>query len=78
MASGSVPAFEDECFLISPIGDDDSDARRRADGVREYIVKPAVAELGLSTVRADDIAQPGQITLQVIEHVLEAKCTRAR
>lgn len=71
------PDFDHECFLISPIGADDSDVRRRADGVREYIVKPAAEELGLTPVRADDIAQPGQITLQVIEHVLTAKAAVA-
>ena len=69
----ATPAFDQVCFLISPIGDEGSDIRHRADGVREFIVSPAVAELGLMAVRADDIAQPGQITSQVIEHVLEAK-----
>jgi hypothetical protein len=71
------PDFDHECFLISPIGAEDSDVRRRADGVRDYIVKPAAEELGLTPVRADDIAQPGQITLQVIEHVLTAKAAVA-
>lgn len=69
----ATPAFDQECFLISPIGDEGSAIRHRADGVRDFIVSPAVAELGLMPVRADDIAQPGQITLQVIEHVLQAK-----
>lgn len=72
-----MPAFEAECFLISPIGEEGGDIRRRADGVRDYIIRPAVAELRLSAVRADDIAQPGQITLQVIQHVLEAKAAVA-
>ncbi len=70
-------AFEQECFLISPIGDENTDVRRRADGVRDYIVRPAAAELDLIPVRADEIAQPGQITLQVIEHVLAAKAAVA-
>src|ERR1035438_5558575 len=77
MASEPPSEFETECFLISPIGDEDSDGRRRADRVRDYIVKPAVEELGLSAVRADDIAEPGQITLQVISHVREAKAAVA-
>jgi hypothetical protein len=68
-----LPSFDEECFFISPIGEPESDTRRRADDVRDYIVGPAVAELGLKPVRADDIAKPGQITLQVIEHVLKAK-----
>lgn len=72
-----LPSFDKECFFISPIGVPDSDTRHSADGVRDYIVKPAVAELGLQVVRADDIAEPGHITLQVIEHVLSAKAAIA-
>src|SRR3979490_353992 len=68
-----LPPYEDECFFIAPIGKDGSDVRKRSNGVRDFIVKPAVAELGLTTLRADDLAKPGQITLQVIEHVLRAK-----
>jgi hypothetical protein len=64
---------EKECFFIAPIGADGSDIRRRSDGVRDYIVKPAMAEFGLEVLRADDLKKPGQITLQVIEHVYRAK-----
>ena len=66
-------SFETECFLISPIGEAESEARRRADLVREHIVKEAVSALGLHVVRADDIAEPGQIDNQVIEHLTKAK-----
>jgi hypothetical protein len=62
-----------ECFFIAPIGSDGSEIRKRSDGVRDYIVKPAMAEFGLSVLRADDLKKPGQITLQVIEHVYKAK-----
>ncbi len=64
-----------ECFLISPIGEEGSATRERADGVRDFIVKPAIDELGmgLEVVRADDISRPGQITLDVIDHVLNAR-----
>src|SRR3712207_6046266 len=65
-------AYEDECFFIAPIGSEGSETRRRSDGIRDYIVKPAVEPLGLTTVRADDLRTPGQITLQVIEHVLRS------
>jgi hypothetical protein len=68
-----MPDFETECFFIAPIGGEGSPERERSDGVRDVIVAPAVAELGMSVVRADQIAQPGQITHQVIEHVLSAR-----
>jgi hypothetical protein len=69
----TLPAFDAECFLISPIGTDGSPIRDRADGVMDYIVTPAAAEVGLTVVRADRIAKPGQITRQVIEHVVGAR-----
>lgn len=72
-----LPAFEDECFFIAPIGDEGTDARRRSDGILEFIVGRAATELGLTAVRADKIAEPGQITRQVIEHVLNAKAAVA-
>jgi hypothetical protein len=68
-----MAGLEQECFFIAPIGSVGSPERERSDGVRDFIVKPAVAELGLNVMRADDIGQPGQITHQVIEHVLGAR-----
>lgn len=70
--SGELP-FDEECFFIGPIGDDGSDIRKRSDAVYQFIVGRAAQELGLTAVRADKISSPGQINLQVIEHVLSAK-----
>jgi len=71
--SDALPTFEAECFLIAPIGSEDSEIRDRSDGVMQYIVAPAAKEVGLTVVRADKIAKPGEINRQVIEHVLGAK-----
>lgn len=70
--SGEV-SFENECFFIGPIGDDGSEIRKRSDAVFQFIVGNAAKELSLTAVRADKISSPGQINLQVIEHVLSAK-----
>lgn len=67
----------DECFFITPIGKEGSEERKRSDGVLEFIVSRAAQELSLTAVRADQIAEPGQITLQVIEHVLGARAAVA-
>lgn len=72
MAS-QLPALDAECFFIAPIGAEGSPERKRSDGVLDFIVGRAADELGLSAVRADKIAEPGQITLQVVEHVLGAR-----
>jgi hypothetical protein len=69
--------FESECFFIAPIGEEGSDIRKRSDGVLNYIVSRAAEEVGLTAVRADKIANPGQINLQVIEHVLSARAVVA-
>lgn len=60
------------CFVISPIGTDGSPQRKRADTVLKHIFKPALEPLGYTVVRADEISQPGSITLQVLERVLES------
>jgi hypothetical protein len=65
--------FEQECFFIAPIGEDDSPVRKRSDGVRDLVVKEAAAAHGLETRRADDFGEPGQITSQIVEHCLKAK-----
>jgi hypothetical protein len=68
-----LPSLDEECFFIAPIGKEGSPERKRSDGVLEFIVSRAAQEVGLRAVRADKIAEPGQITLQVIEHVLGAR-----
>ena len=45
----ATPAF-DGSAPDTPIGDEGSAIRHRADGVRDFIVSPAVAELGLMPV----------------------------
>jgi hypothetical protein len=69
--------FEQECFFIAPIGDKDSDIRRRSDGVKDWIVGPAAEANGLHTLRADDVGEPGQITAQAVRHCLKAKAAVA-
>ncbi len=73
----AIPSFNDECFFVTPIGEEGTETRRRSDGVLNFIVAPAAGDLGLTAVRADQIAQPGQISLQVIEHVLQARAVVA-
>lgn len=69
----ALPKLEEECFFIAPIGADGSQERRRSDGVLKFIVARAAEELKLQAIRGDQLAEPGQITHQVIQHVLGAK-----
>lgn len=63
---------EKTCFVISPIGPEDSDIRKRADKLLEHIIRPAIREYGYEAVRSDEITDPGNITTQVIEKTVES------
>jgi len=61
-----------KCFVIAPIGDDDSATRKRSDQILKHVIRPAVLACGFSEpVRGDQLSVPGIITSQVIQHVLE-------
>jgi hypothetical protein len=75
MTTEPLPDLDKECFFIAPIGAEGTETRERSDGVMEYIVAPAAHAVGLVTIRADKIAKPGQITRQVIEHVVGARAS---
>ncbi len=62
-------------FVISPIGPNGSEIRRRANQVLEHVIIPAAVECGYTrenVVRADQIPNPGMITSQVVRHIVEA------
>jgi hypothetical protein len=61
------------CFYITPIGAPGSPERMHSDLFLSAIVEPALEEFGLKVIRADQIAQPGLITTQIIEHVVKAR-----
>lgn len=66
-------SFDSTCFYITPIGEDDSEARKHSDLFLGSIVEPAIEPLGLKVVRADAIDTPGLITNQIIEFILRSK-----
>ena len=59
------------CFVIAPIGEEGSEIRRRSDQVLKHIITPAAEECGYETVRADKISEPGMITSQVIQNLID-------
>lgn len=59
------------CFLIAPIGEDGGETRLRSDQILSHIVAPATEECGYRAIRADKISEPGLITSQVIQHLLD-------
>jgi hypothetical protein len=61
------------CFVITAIGEEESEQRRHADLFLNALIEPALKEFGLTVVRADKIGASGMITSQVLEHVMRAK-----
>ncbi len=59
------------CFVIAPIGSLGSDTRRRSDQVLKYIISPALEPLGYQVTRADMISEPGIITQQIVQRVMD-------
>src|SRR6266567_4437246 len=58
------------CFAIAPIGDPDSETRKRSDQVLRHVIRPAATACDYTAVRADEIDKPGMITSQVIQHIV--------
>ena len=62
-----------KCFIIGPIGNDDSLTRENANKLLEYIIKPVLDELKYEAPsRSDYLNQPGLITSQIIKGINEA------
>ena len=64
------PTDKKLCFVIAPIGDLESETRKRSDQVLKHVIRPAVEKCGYEAKRADEIDKPGVITSQVIQHVV--------
>jgi hypothetical protein len=60
------------CFVISPIGEEDSDTRKRSDQVLKHIITVPIEMLGYEVIRADKISEPGIITSQIIEYIVDS------
>ena len=59
------------CFVIAPIGDPDSETRKRSDQVLKHVIAPPVQDCGYEPTRADQISEPGMITSQVIQRIVD-------
>lgn len=59
------------CLIISPIDTVGSEIRRYSDNVLKFIIRPVTSGCGYNAIRADEISEPGIITHQIIQHILE-------
>lgn len=58
-------------FVLTPIGSEGSDERKRADEVLD-IISPIAVDLDMKVVRADLLDKPGRITTQIVQAINEA------
>jgi hypothetical protein len=58
-------------FIICPLGDPGSVERKRSDQILKHVITPVVKELGYKLDRADKISEPGRITSQIINRLIE-------
>lgn len=65
--------YETTCFYVSPIGDEESEARKHSDLFLGSIVEPALETFKLNVVRADAIDKPGIITRQIIDYIMRSR-----
>lgn len=60
-----------KCFVVSTIGEAGSKEREDADLVLDYLIRPALGEK-YQVTRSDEDSNPGAITPQIVESILEA------
>lgn len=65
-------AEKEQCFIITPIGDENSEIRRHIEGIIDAVIKPALEEWYEIEV-AHRISTPGSITKQIIEAIYNSK-----
>ena len=59
------------CFVVTPIGPDDSAIRRATDGLIDEAIRPVLEPMGFDEVTAShEIDRPGSISRQALERIL--------
>lgn len=61
------------CFVVCPIGADDSPQRKRSDIVLKHIIEPVCKELDFKVIRVDQIHSVDKIDNTIIEYLEKAE-----
>lgn len=60
------------CFIITPIGDDQSEIRREIDGINHIAIEPVLKDFGFKMVVSHLIFDSSSIKDEIIKHVYES------
>ena len=64
--------MNNNCFIITPIREEGSDIRRAIDGLINLVIRHTLRdEFALEVYVAHEMSDPGSITHQVVQHLLE-------
>ena len=66
-------AKEKICFIISPIGEVDSDIRKLSDEKYDLVYEPVLRELGYTPIRADKEITPNSISRGIVKRIIESQ-----
>ncbi len=72
ISSQRIKTKKETCFIITPIGDENSPIRRHIDGIIEAAISPALLDKYEIKV-AHKISEPGSITKQIVAEIYNAK-----
>ena len=65
--------FMKTCFIVSPIGETDSEIRSNADKLFKFIISPVCESCGFEPVRVDQINDSDSITQTIIDKLLSSE-----
>lgn len=58
------------CFIVTPIGNDETNTRRATEGLIRSVIRPVLEAMDFEVSVAHHLDDAGSITTQVIEHIL--------
>jgi len=61
----------EDCFIICPLGDENSETRSKSDKLLKYVFKPVLDKNKFKAIRADQIPKSGFITSQIINLLVD-------
>lgn len=62
-----------KCFVVTPIGNEGTEIRRRADQVFKYIISPVCEEMEFEPIRVDMVNQADSITQTILDYLNSAE-----